>query len=84
MPATGSLMCTPASMSDSVEPQTLAIEEEPLLSMISDTRRSVYGKSFSSGTIGKRARSARAPWPMSRRLGPRMNPVSPTQYGGKL
>ena len=41
VPATGALMCTPASMSDSVEPQTLAIEDEPLLSRISDTIRIV-------------------------------------------
>ena len=33
---------------------------------------------------GTSARSASAPWPMSRRLGPRMNPVSPTENGGKL
>ena len=39
MPATGALICTPASMSDSVEPQTLAIEDEPLLSRISETMR---------------------------------------------
>ena len=41
MPATGALICTPASMSDRVEPQTLAMDEEPLLSRISETRRMV-------------------------------------------
>ena len=61
VPATGALICTPASMSESVEPQTLAIEDEPLLSRISDTIRIVYGKSTSLGRTGSRARSARAP-----------------------
>ncbi len=41
MPATGALICTPASMRASVEPQTLAMEDEPLLSRISETRRIV-------------------------------------------
>ena len=36
------------------------------------------------GIIGTSARSASAPWPMSRRLGPRMKPASPTENGGKL
>ena len=33
---------------------------------------------------GARARSARAPWPISRRPGPRMKPASPTLKGGNL
>ena len=41
MPATGALIGTPASMSDSVEPQTDAIEVEPLDDSTSETRRSV-------------------------------------------
>ena len=36
------------------------------------------------GTTGTSAFSARAPCPISRRLGPRMKPVSPVEYGGKL
>ncbi len=36
------------------------------------------------GSPGASARSASAPWPMSRRFGPRMKPVSPTENGGKL
>ena len=75
---------TPASISDSVEPQTEAIELEPLDSKMSETTRIVYGKSSWLGIIGTSARSASAPWPMSRRLGPRMNPASPTENGGKL
>ena len=37
MPPTGLLMLTPASIRASVEPQVLAIDEEPLLSRISLT-----------------------------------------------
>src|SRR5919202_7142312 len=83
-PATGRLIGTPASMSDSEEPQTEAIELEPLDSRMSDTTRIVYGKSSTGGIIGTSARSASAPWPMSRRLGPRMKPASPTENGGEV
>ena len=51
---------------------------------MSETTRIVYGKSSWLGIIGTSARSASAPWPMSRRLGPRMKPASPTENGGKL
>ena len=84
MPATGALMGTPASMSDSDDPHTEAIEVEPFDESTSETRRSVYGNSSWSGTTGRRARSASRPCPISRRLGPRMNPVSPVEKGGKL
>src|SRR5919205_4530161 len=84
MPATGALIGTPASISDRVEPQTEAIDEEPLDSRMSDTTRIVYGKSSCDGIIGTSARSASAPWPMSRRFGPRMKPASPTENGGKV
>src|ERR687892_2173572 len=84
MPATGALIGTPASISDSDDPQTEAIEDEPLDSRISDTTRIVYGNVSWSGIIGTSARSASAPWPMSRRLGPRMKPASPTENGGKV
>ena len=40
MPATGALIGTPASISDSDEPQTEPIEVEPLERSTSDTRRS--------------------------------------------
>ena len=83
-PATGALSGTPASISDSEEPHTEAIDEEPFDSRMSDTTRIVYGKSSIDGTTGTRARSASAPWPMSRRFGPRMKPASPTENGGKL
>src|ERR671910_1583524 len=84
MPATGRLSGTPASISDSEEPQTEAIDEEPLDSRMSDTTRIVYGNSSADGIIGTSARSASAPWPMSRRLGPRMKPASPTENGGEV
>ena len=41
IPATGALMGTPAAMSDSVEPQTDAIDVDPLEASTSETRRSV-------------------------------------------
>ena len=75
---------TPASMSASVEPQTEPIDEEPFDSSVSETSRIVYGKSSTPGITAWSARCASAPWPMSRRFGPRMKPVSPTEYGGKL
>ena len=46
MPATGLLIGTPASISASVPPQTLAIEDEPFDSRMSETMRIVYGKTF--------------------------------------
>ena len=83
-PATGALIGTPASMSASVPPQTVAIEDEPFDSRMSETTRTVYGKASSDGSIGASERRARLPWPMSRRDGPRMNFASPTEKGGKL
>ena len=41
MPATGALIGTPASISDSVEPHTDAIEVEPFDASTSETTRSV-------------------------------------------
>src|ERR671929_431888 len=84
MPATGFVIGTPASMSESEEPHTDAIDDEPLDSRMSDTTRIVYGNSSIDGIIGTSARSASAPWPMSRRLGPRMKPASPTENGGEV
>jgi hypothetical protein len=64
--------------------QTEAIDEEPLDSVISETTRMVYGKASSDGITASTPRLARRPWPISRRFGPIMRPVSPTEYGGKL
>ena len=41
MPATGALSGTPAAISDRVEPQTDAIDVEPLEASTSETRRRV-------------------------------------------
>ena len=41
IPATGALMGTPASMSERVPPQTVAIDEDPLDSRMSETIRMV-------------------------------------------
>ena len=84
MPATGAFSGTPASIIESDPPQTLAIDDEPFDSRMSDTTRMVYGNCSSAGIIGASARSASAPWPISRRPGPRMNATSPTENGGKL
>ena len=84
MPATGRFSGTPASIRASDEPHTDAIDDEPLDSRMSDTTRIVYGKSSVLGTTGTSARSASAPWPMSRRLTPPILPASPTEKGGKL
>jgi hypothetical protein len=83
-PATGLRIGTPASMSASVLPQTLAIEVEPFELKTSETSRMVYGNSSSLGITASSARSASAPWPISRRLGPRSRRTSPTLKGGKL
>ena len=83
-PATGALIGTPASMRASVEPQVEAIDVEPFDDMHSETRRMTYGNSSCVGRTGMSARSARLPWPMSRRLGPRIGRFSPVEYGGKL
>ena len=83
-PATGAEIGTPASISESVEPQTEAIEVEPFDISASETTRIVYGKSSNAGSTGISARSASSPWPISRRPGPRMKRASPTEYGGKL
>src|SRR5690348_9053025 len=84
IPATGSLIGTPASIRARVDPQVDAIDVEPLLDMTSDTKRIVYGNSSSGGITDKSARSANAPCPISRRDGVPTRPVSPTEYGGIL
>src|ERR1700748_3352525 len=84
MPATGDLMGTPASISDKQPPHTAAIDDEPFDSSVSDTTRMVYGNLSFSGMSRRSARSARAPWPISRRPGPRMGLVSPVEKLGKL
>src|SRR5207249_2976452 len=63
MPATGALTGTPASISDSDDAHTDAIDVEPLEESTSETSRSAYGNSSAEGTTGSSARSARRPCP---------------------
>src|ERR687890_2655206 len=84
IPATGRLIGTPAFISERLEPHTDAIDDEPFDSKMSETTLIVYGKSSTDGTTGTSARSASAPWPMSRRLGPPRRPASPTENGGEV
>ena len=52
-----------------VEAQTEPIEVEPLEPSASETCRIAYGNSSRVGSTGTSARSASAPWPISRRFG---------------
>src|ERR1700740_3291937 len=83
-PATGALVGTPASISASEVPHTLAIELEPFDSRISDTTRITYGNALMSGITALTPRRARLPWPISRRFGDPSMPVSPTENGGEV
>jgi len=66
------------------EAQVDAMDVEPLDSIVSETQRMEYGNSSTEGRTGISARSASAPWPISRRPGPLETFVSPTEYAGKL
>ncbi|OQA01556.1 MAG: hypothetical protein BWY69_01333 [Planctomycetes bacterium ADurb.Bin401] len=79
MPATGSRIGTPASISASVPPQTDAIELDPFDSVMSETIFIVYGNASVSGFTLSNAFSANAPWPISRLPGPRIGFTSPTE-----
>ncbi len=76
-------MGTPASINASEPAQTVAIDDEPLLSKISLTTRTVYGYSL-PGIICFKLRIARLPWPTSLLPGPRIGFTSPVEKGGKL
>src|SRR5688572_15967028 len=83
-PATAARVGTPASNNASEPPQTDAMDDEPFDSSTSETRRIVYGNSSNGGNTPWSARSARLPWPISRRLVPRIGRTSPVENGGKL
>src|ERR1043166_3471730 len=83
-PATGAFNGTPASISATDAPQTVAIEDDPFDSRMSETTRIAYGQLSSVGSTAEIDRSASAPWPISRRPAPRKNATSPTENGGKL
>ena len=84
MPATGALIGTPASISARQPPHTVAIDDEPFDSRISETRRIVYGKSVCGRqhrrqrALGERAVADLAP------AGAAQDFTSPTLNGGKL
>ena len=73
---------TPASIMASEPPQTEAIDEEPLDSVISGRADGVL--EVFRGRQQRDQRAARRPWPISRRLGTPMRPVSPVANGGML
>jgi len=79
MPETGRFSGTPASIMLSEPPHTVAIELEPLDSVMSERTRIVYGNSSIDGSIGCSARQASLPWPTSRRPGAPKRPTSPTE-----
>src|SRR5258706_15928489 len=81
-PAIGDLMGTPASMSASVPPQTVAIEDEPLDSRMSETTRTGYGDASAVGRTGDSDRPATLPSPTARPGAPRMKFASPARKGG--
>src|SRR5580692_9015073 len=57
---------------------------QPLDSRISETTRMTYGNLSTPGMTAFTPRFARLPWPISRRFGEPIMPVSPTLKGGKL
>jgi hypothetical protein len=60
-PAHAAFIGTPASMRASEPPHTVAMDDEPLDSRMSDTTRMVYGNASYGGSRPCSARSARAP-----------------------
>ena len=83
-PATGFFNGIPASIIAKLEAQTVAIELEPLDSVISETTRIAYSNSFGFGRTASSALLASFPWPISLLLGLPTMPASPTENGGKL
>jgi hypothetical protein len=84
IPITGFVIGIPACIGAGHRPQTLAIDDEPLDSKISEAMRIEYGKTSSGGITGDSERSANAPCPISRGPTVPIFPVSPTENGGIL
>src|SRR3546814_18392108 len=84
MPATGALIGTPASISDSQLPQTEAIEEETFDSVISETTRMVYGNYSTVGIPARTPRLAKQHWPIPPRCRHPTPPAYPTEYVGQV
>src|SRR5260370_28050127 len=83
-PATGAFKGTPASSIDIEPPHTVAIDEEPFDSVMSETMRSVYGNVVSSGSTPSSARRAKAPCPISRPEHEQKRPTPPTEWWGAV
>src|SRR2546427_1151636 len=81
-PAHAAVIGTPASNSASEPPHTVAIDDEPFDSRMSETMRRVYGNCSYGGSSACSARSASAPGPTSRREVPRVGFTSPGENGG--
>ncbi len=84
IPDTGFVIFMPASINAIVPAQTVAMDDEPLDSKISDTNLIVYGLTSGPGITGLSALSAKFPCPISRRAVPLMGFTSPVENGGKL
>jgi hypothetical protein len=83
-PAHGRAIGTPRPSSRASPSRPWPSSELPFDSRMSETMRIVYGNSSYGGSTGSSARSASAPWPISRRLVPRIGFASPVENGGKL
>src|SRR5580658_4093399 len=84
IPPHGALSGTPASINASDPPHTLAIDEEPFDSRMSETTRMAYGNSASGGSRLESDLSASAPCPISRLPVLFFNDTATTENGGKL
>ena len=82
IPETAAFKLTPPSIKANDPAHTVAIEEEPFDSKISDTIRMVYGES--SGSTLLNDLWAKLAWPTSLLPGPLIGFVSPTESAGKL
>src|SRR5262244_2511279 len=83
-PATGASSGTPASIIESDAPHTVAIDDDPFDSRMSETTRIAYGHFSSAGSTAVIALSASAPCPISLLPAFFFNDTAPTENGGKL
>src|SRR5690606_10084367 len=84
IPVTGDLIGIPASINANDPAHTVAMDEEPFDSKMSDTIRIVYGFSSGEGSTFFKALIARLPWPTSLLPGPLFGFTSPVENPGKL
>ena len=69
MPATGETRGTPASISESEAPHTVAIDDDPFDSRMSETTRIAYGQDSSEGNTAETARYFNQASPNNQRSG---------------